>query len=328
MKPLKLGVLGVSAHYGLRIHTPLMNSPLVELTAIGSREESRAAEAARKWDFKRFYASYQGVLDDVEVDAVYIPLPNDMHAEWIKKCADAGKAVLCEKPIALSTAEASDAFDYARKKGILVMEAFMYKFHPQWVRAKELIDAGEIGEIMSIHTIFSFYNDKPGNIRNQKRLGGGAMYDIGCYATSSARLLFGREPSRVAANMEFDPDLDVDILSSAILDFSGPRALFTVSTRMGAKQEVSIYGSKGSLCIVRPFNAYPDAPLTLIVDDGSSARKVSCGPADQYGLMFEAFAGALRKGERAPLPASDAIANMRVIDAVFKAAQSGRWEIL
>ena len=326
MKPLKLGVLGVSGHYGLRVSTPASHSPLIELTALGSRSLDRSKAAAAKWGFEKAYGSYQEVLDDSDVEAVYIPLPNEVHAEWIKKCADAGKAVLCEKPVALDAADAADAFAYAEKKGVLAMEAFMYRFHPQWVKAKELIDIGEIGEVMSIQTIFSFNLEDPTNIRNKMENGGGALYDIGCYAISSARFLMGREPERVISTISRDPIGGTDILTSAILDFGGPRALFTVSTRMAPRQKVSVYGSGGNLTVVRPFNGAPDVPLTVVIDPGDGAREIKCGPADQYELMLEAFARAYRKGKPAPTLPSDAIANMKVIDAVFRSEKSGNWE--
>ena len=325
MEPLKIGVLGVSRHYGLRMHKPVMDSPFVEAAAIGSRQLVRAAAAAKEWGFKRAYGSYQELVDDPDVEAVYIPLSNDLHAEWIRRCADAGKAVLCEKPVALNALEAADAFDYAEKKGVLAMEAFMYKFHPQWIKAKEVVEAGEIGRIMAIHTIFSFYNDDPDNIRNRKDVGGGALYDIGCYAISSARFLLNREPVRVTADIEYDPALGVDILTSAMMDFGGSQALFTVSTRMAPRQTVAVYGSQGYLRVVRPFNAYTDVPLTLVVDDGDGPREIQCGPIDQYGAMLEAFARAYRQGGPPPIPGSDAIANMKVIDAVFRSSGGNGW---
>ncbi len=326
MNPLKLGVLGVSGHFGLRLFNPLNASPLISFRALGSRNLERSKSAAAKWGFEKAYGSYQEVLDDPEVEAVYIPLPNNLHAEWIRKCADAGKAVLCEKPLAMNAAEAADALAYAESKGVLAMEAFMYRFHPQWVRAKELIDVGEIGDIMSIHTIFSFDNNDAANIRNIKEAGGGALYDIGCYAISSARFLMGCEPDRVVAEMEYDTESKTDIHTSALMTFGKKRAQFTVSTRMAPRQKVSVYGSEGSLTVVLPFNAYPDVPLTVVVNNGVGTREIKCGPADQYSLLFEGFARAFREGKPAPTPPSDSVANMKVIDAVFRSAESGTWE--
>jgi len=326
MEAVKLGVLGASGHYGLRIRRPVLDSDAVIPWAIGSRSLERSRRAAEDWGFAKAYGSYEEVLSDPAVEAVYIPLPNHLHAEWIRKCADAGKAVLCEKPVALNAADAAEAFAYAESKGVLAMEAFMYRYHPQWIRAKQLVDIGEIGEILSIHTIFSYFNNDPSNIRNQQAIGGGAMYDIGCYAISSARFLFGREPERVVAQIVRDPEDGTDVLTSAMMDFGGPRAQFTVSTRMAPRQKVSVYGSGGNLTVVRPFNAYPDVPLTVVVDDGDGPRELKAGPADQYGLMFRAFAEELRAGDPAPTPPSDGVANMSVIDAVFRSAESGSWE--
>lgn len=328
MKPLQLGILGIADHYGRRMHKPIMESALVSPCAIGSRDITRAQSAAQKWQFAKAYGSYQEVVDDPDVEAVYIPLPNNLHAEWIKKCADARKAVLCEKPLAMSADEAADALEYADKKGILVMEAFMYKFHPQWSIARDIIEAGEIGDIMSIHTVFSFFNDDPNNIRNQQQLGGGALYDIGCYAISSARLLMGREPEKLISDVIVDPQLNIDTMASAIVNFGGPRLQFTVSTRMNRRQKVSVYGSKGNLTILRPFNAYPDIPLAVIVDDGDTKREIRCEIRDQYKLMLTAFIEAYRNGLPSPILPSDSIANMKVIDAVFRSGKSGQWESL
>ncbi len=326
MKPVKLGVLGVSGHYDLRLQTPLSTLSSIELTALASRSLPRAKTAAAKWGFKKAYGSYEEVVKDPELEAVYIPLPNDAHAPWIRKCADAGKAILCEKPIALDAVEAAEAIAYAESKGVMVMEAFMYRYHPQWIRAKQIIDVGEIGEVLSIHTIFSYFNDDPDNIRNRNETGGGALMDIGCYAISTARFLTGKEPLRVVSTIDRDPVGGTDTFSSAILDFGKARAQFTVSTRMAPRQKVSVYGSSGNLTVIRPFNAYPDVPLKVIVDAGDGPREFACGPADQYALMFDAFAKAFREGKGAPPPPSDAIANMKVIDAVFRSEKSGNWE--
>ena len=325
MNPLKLGVLGVSSHYGLCLRHPLAHSPLVELTALGSRNLAKAQAAAAEWGFTKAYGSYEEVLGDPEVEAVYIPLPNDVHAEWIRKCADAGKAVICEKPIALDSGEAKAALDYAESKGVMAMEAFMYRFHPQWVRAKELIDCGEIGQVKAIHTMFCYKNNDPTNIRNIKEVGGGALLDIGCYAISSSRFLLGAEPVRVVADIDYDPEGGTDTFAFALMDFGDVRTQFTVSTRLATRQKVTVYGTGGQLTVVLPFNAFPDVPLTVVVNNGVNTREIKCGPADQYALMFEAFVKAYRGGGGAPIPASDAVANMKVIDAVFRSGESGGW---
>jgi len=326
MGKIKIGVLGVSRHYGLRMRIPVARSKSVEPWALGSRSLTRAERGAREWGFPRAYGSYQEVVDNPEVEAVYIPLPNDMHAEWIRRCVDAGKAVLCEKPIALSRKEASEALEYAEKKGVLVMEAFMYHFHPQWTRAKELVDIGEIGDIRTIHTIFGFNLEDQQNIRNQIDRGGGALYDIGCYAISSSRFLLGKEPKRVISLISRDEIGRTDITTSAMLDFGEVRTLFTVSTRMAARQKVSVYGNAGHLTLIVPFNPFPDVPIELIVKNRIGTRKILTKPTDQYGLMLDAFARAFREGGFAPTLSEDAVANMAVIDAVYRSEKSGAWE--
>ena len=331
MEAIKLGVLSVSGHYDRRLQVPLRKLSAIEPAVIGSRNLKRAGNAAVEWGFAKAVGTYQEVVDDPGVEAVYIPLPNNMHAEWIKKCADAGKPVLCEKPLTLNAPEAIDALEYARIKGVPVMESFMYKFHPQWIKAKELIAIGEVGKVQAIHIIFSYNNTDASNIRNRKEVGGGAMLDIGCYAISSSRFLLNDEPARVSAVVHYDKEMGIDTYSNAIMvfgdDADSPCSHFTVSTRMKGQQKVTIYGSKGSITIDRPFNAWPDIPLKLNVDDGDNTREILCGPADQYELMFEAFAKVCRGG-RIPDFASpaDAIANMKAIDAVTKAGKSGQWE--
>ncbi|MFI5369876.1 MAG: Gfo/Idh/MocA family protein, partial [Spirochaetia bacterium] len=254
MKPVVWGILSVSTHYKLRIHTNLVKSPLVDMRGIASRSRDRAAEAARDLGLQKAYGSYEELLADKEIEAVYIPLPNHMHAEWVKKAADAGKHVLCEKPFAMDAQEAEQAVRYAERKGVLVMEAFMYRFHPQWKRAREIVRSGEIGDVRSVNTIFSYMLTDPTNIRNVLSSGGGAIPDIGCYAVSSARFLVGREPTRVVSLVHRDPKLKTDILTSGILDFGVARSIFTVGTQSYPWQRVEVLGSGGELSVQIPFN--------------------------------------------------------------------------
>ena len=215
MKPVVWGILSVSTHYKLRIHTNLMKSPLVDMRGIASRSRERAAEAARDLGLQKAYGSYEELLADKEIEAVYIPLPNHLHAEWVKKAADAGKHVLCEKPFAMDAQEAEQTVRYAERKGVLVMEAFMYRFHPQWKRAREIVRSGEIGAVQSVNTIFSYMLTDPANIRNVLATGGGGIPDIGCYAVSSARFLVGREPTRVVSLVHRDPKLKTPTAASS-----------------------------------------------------------------------------------------------------------------
>lgn len=326
MKPVAFGVLGVSTHYTLRLSDPMSRTPLFGRAAIASRSAARAADAARQLGFATSYGSYEALLADPKIEAVYIPLPNHMHLEWIRKSADAGKHVLCEKPLGLSADEAAEARDYCAQKGVLLMEAFMYRFHPQWQRARELVAIGEIGAIHTIHATFSYRNDDPDNIRNQLTAGGGAILDIGCYAVSSARFLMGTEPARVISLVSRHAEFGTDSLTSAILDFGSARALFTVGTATSPHQEVLALGSGGSLRVRLPFNAYPDVPLTVDVTTGVGTRAIETGPADQYQLMVESFCNAIRNGTPVPTSPDDAVANLRVLDALFASERSGGWE--
>ncbi|HYW81852.1 MAG TPA: Gfo/Idh/MocA family oxidoreductase [Spirochaetia bacterium] len=326
MKPVVWGILSVSTHYKLRIHTNLVKSPLVDMRGIASRSRDRAAEAARDLGLQKAYGSYEELLADKEIEAVYIPLPNHMHAEWVKKAADAGKHVLCEKPFAMDAQEAEQAVRHAERKGVLVMEAFMYRFHPQWKRAREIVRSGEIGDVRSVNTIFSYMLTDPTNIRNVLSSGGGAIPDIGCYAVSSARFLVGREPTRVVSLVHRDPKLKTDILTSGILDFGVARSIFTVGTQSYPWQRVEVLGSGGELSVQIPFNPFPDVPMQVVVTTGVGTRTYLSPTADQYVEMFEPFSRAVREGGPVPTPPQDAIDNMKVLDALFRSEKSGGWE--
>jgi len=328
MNKLRFGVLGCSGHYALRIATPLKESLLVEPYGIASRDLKKAKAYAKKWDFQKAYGSYEDLLADPAIDFVYCPLPNNLHAEYIKKCADAGKPVLCEKPVALNAKQAADAGAYCAKKGVLVMEAFMYKFHPQWIRAAEIAKSGELGRVMATAGIFSYNLTDGKNIRNIPETGGGGIYDIGCYTVSTARLLMGAEPERVVCTLKRDGAFKTDIYASAVLDFGDGRAsTFTVSTQLYPWQRVRAIGTEGTLAVEVPFNMYGDYPGKIHVSTGIGARTVQTECIDQYLLEFESFAEAVAdKRKEAPTPFSDAVANMAVIDALYASAKSGKWE--
>ncbi len=326
MKPVVFGVLSVSRHFALRVQSPLSTSETTEVRAIASRSAEKAEKAARSMSIAKAYGSYEELLADREIEAVYITLPNNLHAEWVMKAADAGKHVLCEKPFAMNAAEAERAIRHAQKKGVLVMEAFMYRFHPQWQRVRELVRIGEIGEVHSVGTVFSYTNKDPKNIRNRTETGGGTIQDIGCYAISCSRFVMGREPRRAISLVSRDPEFGTDILSSGILDFGHGRAIFSAGTQSFAQQRVSVLGSAGSILIPLPFNMPPDTPAQLVVTTGIGSRTVSLPPADQYGLLFDAFARAVRAGGPVPTPPQDAIDNMKVEDALFRSESSGGWE--
>jgi predicted dehydrogenase len=294
---------------------------------VASRNAARAREYAELWDFAEAYDSYEKLLADPRVDFIYCPLPNHLHGDYIKKAADAGKPILCEKPLGLNARDAVEAAEYCEKKGVLLMEAFMYRFHPQWIRAAEIISSGELGKIQITQGIFTYNNTDPANIRNVAAFGGGAILDIGCYTVSTARLIQGAEPREVSCKLLRDPASGVDILSSALLDFGEGRiSSFTVGTQIFPRQKVTALGTGGCLTVELPFNMYGDCPGQLTVSTAVGERRVETEIADQYLLEFDAFAEAIINKTAAPVPISDGIANMAVLDALFASAASGNWE--
>ncbi|GHU20151.1 deoxyfructose oxidoreductase [Spirochaetia bacterium] len=305
----------------------MRSSLLIEPYAVASRDVAKAQGYAERLSFAVSYGSYEALIADPKVDFIYIPLPNHLHLEYIRKAADAGKPVLCEKPLYLNAREAAEAAEYCAKKGVPLMEAFMYRFHPQWVRAAELVRAGEIGKVMSIGGVFSYTNKDAANIRNIAAVGGGALMDIGCYSVSSARLIMGAEPQRVVCNLIRDPQFKTDIFTSAILDYGeGRTSTFTVSTQMFPCQRFTAIGTGGSLSVEVPYNMYGDVPGHVTVSVGLGTRLIETEIADQYLLEFDAFAESLINKTEVPTPISDAVANMAVIDALFASAESGKWE--
>lgn len=304
----------------------MKESRLASVVGIASRDGAKAAEEAERLGIPRSFSSYEALLADPEIDAVYIPLPNNLHAEWVKKAADAHKHILCEKPFAMSAREAAEAVDYARSRNVRVMEAFMYRFHPQWAAAKRIVRSGELGKIVFVQAQFTYNNKDPGNIRNIVETGGGAIMDIGCYAVSSSRFIVGEEPKRVVSLLERDRQFGTDRLASGLLDFGSAQAQFSVSTQAFPAQRIDVVGTAGKLSLQIPYNMYGDVPAEVQVVTGIGSRTLSCGPAGQYRLMFDAYSESLLEGKAEPTPAEDAIANMKVLDALFRSEASGGWE--
>ena len=257
---------------------------------------------------------------------VYIPLPNHLHAEWTIAALRAGKPVLCEKPLAMTADEAQGMADVARETGVPLMEAFMYRQHASWVAVRELVAAGRIGRLRAVDSWFSYYNDDPANIRNIGEFGGGALYDIGCYTINLSRMLFGDEPDDVLARVVRDPDLGVDVLTSAILGFGDGQATFTVSTRVETDQRVHLYGDRGRISIDIPFNIPPDRPTRVRVVAGGDPpvapdeEVLEFPTGDPYAAEADAFAAAVLDGTAVPVPPEDAVANLRIIERVFAGA--------
>jgi predicted dehydrogenase len=325
MKKLRWGVLS-TAKIGLRKVIPAMQrGEYCSIDAIASRDFERAKQAAAELGIPRAYGSYEELLADDEIDAIYNPLPNHMHVPWSLRALAAGKHVLCEKPIGLSAAEGEQLLAAARGSGFLVTEAFMYRWHPQWQRAKALVCEGAIGRLTTIQTFFSFFNADPGNYRNKPECGGGALMDIGCYAISLSRWLFDAEPTRIMGRIEYDPRFQIDRTASAIVEFAGGTSSFVCSTQLSPHQRVQIAGDRGRIEIEIPFNAPPDKPCRLWLD-GATKEEIVFPICDQYTLQGDGFSKCVLNGEQPPTLLDDAVANMRVIEAIVRSDRTGAWE--
>jgi predicted dehydrogenase len=326
MSVLRWGVLSTAA-IGRKVLPAIAAAEHCDIVAIASRDAARGAEAARTFGIPRVHDSYEALLADPDVDAVYIPLPNHLHAPWTIAAARAGKHVLCEKPLALGAAEAEQMVDACAAAGVQLMEAFMYRHHPSWLALREVVESGRIGELVAVQSWFSFFNDDPANIRNIASAGGGALYDIGCYCVNLSRMLFASEPSRVEAVLRRDPVSGTDVVVSAVLEFAGGIASFTVSTRAEDDQRVHVHGTTGRVSIEIPFNIPADRPTRIHVASGGDppvaphVEVLAFPPADPYTEEAEAFALAVLGGRPVPVPPQDAIANLRVMEAIFSAAK-------
>ena len=326
MKKLNWGILS-TAKIGIEKVIPAMQQgKLSEIVAIASRTHESAREAAKNLKIPKAFGSYQDLLDDTSIDAVYIPLPNHMHVPWTIKALAANKHVLCEKPIALTATEAKELLKETEKfPHLKVMEAFMYRHHPQWIRALELINGGGIGMVKTIHSFFSYYNDDPENIRNMVDIGGGGLMDIGCYCISLARLIFDEEPQRVFGKIEYDPGFETDRICSGILDFVQGTSTFTCSTQLVPYQRVNVFGTKGRIEIEIPFNAPPDKPCKMLFQNNEIIEEIEIEICDQYTIQGDLFSLAVLKNEKVPTPIEDALANMKVLEAVIQSAEKEEW---
>jgi len=328
---LRWGVLS-TANIGVKKVIPAMQrGEFSTVAAIASRDPGKARTVAAQLGVPTAYGSYEELLADPAIEAIYNPLPNDLHVPWTIRAAEAGKHVLCEKPLSLTLAEAESLLAVRTRTGVLIGEAFMIRTHPQWLRTRALIGEGRIGALRSVTAVFSYFNNDPSNIRNQMECGGGALYDIGCYCIQSARCGFGQEPTRACGLIERDPAFGTDRLTSALLDFPGGHAIFTCSTQFAPYQRVHFLGTKGRIEIEIPFNAPPDRPTRIFVDDGSDLfgggiATETFPVVDQYTLQGDAFSRAVLEGTPIPVSLEEGIANMAVIEAIFQSAQSGQWQ--
>jgi predicted dehydrogenase len=297
-----------------------------EITAIASRDLDKARAAAEQLNIPRAYGSYEELLADAEVDAVYNPLPNHLHVPWSIKALEAGKHVLCEKPIALSSEEAQELVDVSMKYPHLkVMEAFMYRFHPQWQKARQLVIEGEIGELQTIQTFFAYYNVDPDNIRNQADIGGGGMMDIGCYCISLSRFIYDAEPGRLVGWVEYDTEFRIDRLASAVMEFEQGTSTFTCATQLAPFQRVNIFGDVGRVEIEIPFNAPTDRPCRMWHQHGDRVEEIVLPVANQYTIQGDLFSQAVLNDTPVPTPLEDAVNNMKVIEAVFRSDEEDDW---
>ena len=330
-RKVKWGVLGAASIAVRKVIPGMQQSEYCDIAAIASRDLAKARAAAATLKISKTYGSYEQLLSDPEIEAIYNPLPNHLHVPWSIKAMEAGKHVLCEKPIALNAAEARTLVPVRDRARVKIGEAFMVRTHPQWLRTKELISKGQIGELRGIVGVFSYFNRDAKNVRNKPEWGGGGLMDIGCYPITMARFMYGAEPLRVTGVLERDPEFGTDRLASAILEFSGGQVVFTCSTQMVPYQRMQFLGTKARIEVEIPFNAPPNKETRIFVDDasdvGGAGIKVQTIPAcDQYTIQGDVFSKAILEDGQVPVPLEDAIANMAVIDAIFRAAESGRWE--
>ncbi|MEO7085065.1 MAG: Gfo/Idh/MocA family oxidoreductase [Gemmatimonadaceae bacterium] len=330
-RPIRWGVLS-TANIGLtKVIPAIQSSTGSEVVAIGSRQLTDAQNAATKLGIPRAYGSYDELLADPDIDAIYNPLPNHLHVPMSIRAANAGKHVLCEKPIAMSAKEARELLVARDRNGVQIAEAIMVRTHPQWQRVRELVASGRIGELRLITGHFSYYRRDPNDVRSKVEYGGGALLDIGGYLITMSRWLFGAEPFEVVGQIERDPDFGVDRLASGLLRFPNGQAVFSCAGQLSLHQRMQILGTRGRIDVEIPFNPAADRPTTLVVDDGrdlngGGAETIEIPAADQYRLQAERFVDAIRGVGIVPVTVEDAIANMSVLDALFASATTKKWE--
>ena len=311
---VRWGVLGAAKIATVKVIPAMQRGTCSEVVAIASRDLEKARRSAAELGIPKAYGSYEELLADPEIEAVYNPLPNHLHVPWSIRAAEAGKHVLCEKPIALSVAECQTLIDARDRTGVKIGEAFMVRTHPQWLRAREIVRSGEIGELRAVVAMFSYFNRDTANIRNVPEWGGGALMDIGCYPIQISRFLFEQEPVGVMGRLELDPDMGIDRLTSALLDFPSGHGVFTCSTQMAPYQKLQVLGTRGRIEVEIPFNAPPDRPTRIFVDNGSGVRTEEFAICDQYTIQGDLFSRAVREGGEVPTPLEDSLRNMQVIE--------------
>jgi predicted dehydrogenase len=329
IEKVRWGVLGAAKIAVNQVIPAMQQGEWSEVVAIASRTRDKAQAAATLVGIPKAYASYEELLADPDVEAIYNPLPNHLHVPWSIKAAEAGKHVLCEKPISLTVAEARDLLVARDRTGVKIAEAFMVRTHPQWLATRDLIREGRIGELHSIVGFFSYTNRDSQNIRNIPDYGGGAMMDIGCYPITTSRFILGEEPLRAVALSERDPEMKIDRLTSALLDFPSAQAIFTCSTQLVPYQRMQFFGTQGRIEVEIPFNAPNDRPCRIFIDLGPTRGGIETREfpvCNQYTIQGDLFSQAIREDGDVAVPVEDAIKNMAVIEAIFRSAETNQWE--
>lgn len=321
---LKWGILGCAGIADQQLITAIQQSHSGQVLAVASRTKERAAFIAGKHGIPRFYGNYEDLLSDAEVEAVYIPLPNHMHCEWVVRAAAAGKHVLCEKPLALNAAEATEMVAACKKAGVHLAEAFMYRHHPRYERAKQIIQSGQIGEVRGLCASFTFnMSSRQGDIRFRSDMGGGSIYDDGCYAISSTRLLLGAEPEAITVHSMFSPQHDdVDMMNTALLEFpNGVGAMLQFGMWCDGRNEIQVLGSEGSLLIPNAFYYEPPAETHLVVKSNGNQTEEHFESMNHYMLQVEDFNRYVQNQQPSPSVADDLVASMKVIEAALRSSK-------
>lgn len=329
---IRWGVLGVASIAVRRAIPAMQKGQLSEVAAIASRDRQRADEAAGKLGIAKAYGSYEDLLRDPEVDAIYNPLPNHLHVPWSIRAAEAGKHVLCEKPIGISATDVQKLISARDRTGVKIAEAFMVRVHPRWLRTRELIRSGRIGNLRLITSSLGYFNRDAKNVRNIPEYGGGALLDIGCYAVTLSRFSFSNEPIRAMGLLDRDSETKTDALSSAMLEFPAGHATFTCSTQLAYNQRIAFFGTKGRIELERPLNPPNDQPTRILIDDnpsdpaGTGITYETIPLCDQFQIQGDLFSKAILENGDVAVPLEDSLKNMAAIDAIFRSASSGTWE--
>ena len=328
-KKLKWGVLSTAKIAREKVIPAMVNSDLYEVYGIASRNLDSAKETAKSLGIPKAYGSYDELINDPEIDVIYNPLPNDMHVPYTLKCIEAGKHVLCEKPLTLNNEEIDGLIAARDKFNVKVGEAFMVASNPQWLKARELVRSGYLGKIKAVQGFFSYFNDNKDNIRNIEAMGGGGVWDIGCYPVFTSRFVLDKEPGRLVSMLEFDPQFRTDKLGSVLIDFHEIQMTFTISTQLTAYQRMLFFGEKKIMEIRIPFNAPSDQPNEIYIHEGdfskANAERIVLPVSNQYTQQAIDFSKAVLEDKEVPVSLENAKSNALVLQAIFESASSEKW---